>query len=63
MSESLAERFLTVPEAAALLRVSTSNYYRAARRNEVPSIRIGSRLVVPGAALQRMLDGEARRDG
>jgi excisionase family DNA binding protein len=54
----LAERVLTVPEAARLLRCSASTYYGAARRGEVPAIRIGRRLVVPGAALARLLGGE-----
>jgi excisionase family DNA binding protein len=56
---SLAERVLTVPEAAALLRVSAGAYYAAARRGEVPVVRIGRRLVVPGAGLARLLDEPA----
>jgi excisionase family DNA binding protein len=55
---TLEERVLRVPEAAALLGVSTSTYYSAAARGEVPVIRIGRRLVVPGAALARLLGGE-----
>jgi excisionase family DNA binding protein len=51
----LADRVLTVPEAAALLRVSRGSYYAAAGRGEVPVVRIGRRLVVPGAALARLL--------
>ena len=54
----LTDRVLTVPEAAKLLRVSTRSYYAAAHRGEVPSCRIGRRIVVPGAALQRLLAGE-----
>lgn len=53
---SLEERVLRVPEAAALLGVSASTYYQAAARGEVPAIRIGRRLVVPGAALVRLLE-------
>jgi excisionase family DNA binding protein len=56
-------RVLTVPEAAALLRVSERTYYAAAARGEVPAIRIGRRLVVPGAALERLLSGERRVSG
>jgi excisionase family DNA binding protein len=54
----LAAQVLTIPEAAALLRVSARTLYAAAARGEVPAIRIGRRLVVPGAALQRLLSGE-----
>jgi excisionase family DNA binding protein len=59
----LAERVLTIPEAAALLRVSERTYYAAAARGEVPAIRIGRRLVVPGAALERLLSGDDRVSG
>jgi excisionase family DNA binding protein len=52
---SLEEQVLTVAEAAKLLRVSPSTYYAAAKRGELPAIRIGRRLVVPGAALARLL--------
>jgi excisionase family DNA binding protein len=53
----LAARVLTVPEAAELMRVSERTYYAAAARGEVPAVRIGRRLVVPGAALERLLEG------
>jgi excisionase family DNA binding protein len=51
----LEARVLTVPEAAALLRVSTRTYYAAAARGEVPCTRIGRRIVVSGSALVRLL--------
>lgn len=51
----LESRVLTVPEAAALLRIGTRTYYAAAARGEVPAVRIGRRLVVPGAAIVRLL--------
>jgi excisionase family DNA binding protein len=50
-------RVLTVPEAAQLLGVSARTYYAAAARGEVPAIRVGRRLVVPGAQLRRLLEG------
>ena len=53
---------LTVPEAARALRVSPRTYYAAAARGEVPAVRIGRRLVVPGAALKRLLEGSERRE-
>lgn len=62
--QPLAERVLTVPEAAALLRIGVRTYYAAAARGEVPSRRIGRRLVVPGAAIERFLqEGGHRHDG
>jgi excisionase family DNA binding protein len=53
---------LTVPEAAKALRVSPRSYYAAAARGEVPVVRIGRRLVVPGAALVRLLEGRDRHE-
>lgn len=55
---SLAERVLTVPETAALLRVSVRSTYQAISRGEVPARKIGRRIVVPGAALERFLAGQ-----
>jgi excisionase family DNA binding protein len=46
----------TVEEAAALLGISRSFAYESVQRGEVPSMRIGRRILVPKAALQRFLD-------
>jgi excisionase family DNA binding protein len=46
-----------VPEAARILGIGRSAAYEAVRRGEIPSIRLGKRLVVPRAALERMLEG------
>lgn len=51
------DRVFTIPEAAARARVGVSTYYRAARRGEVPAVRIGRRLVVPEVLLMRFLGG------
>jgi len=48
---------VTVIEAALMLRISRGAAYAAARRREIPTIRIGRRLLVPLAALERMLVG------
>lgn len=53
---SLVERVLTVPEAAAVLRVGVRTYYAGAARGDLPAIRVGRRLVVPGALLARFLE-------
>jgi len=60
---SLADRVLTVPEAARLMRVSARTYYQAAARGEVPIVSVGRRKVVPGSALARFLAGEDRPHG
>jgi excisionase family DNA binding protein len=45
-------------EVAKLLGVGRNQAYEAARRGEIPSIRIGKRVLVPKAALDRLLRGE-----
>jgi excisionase family DNA binding protein len=42
-------------EVAALLGISRSAAYRAVARGEIPTIRIGRRLLVPTAKLYAML--------
>lgn len=46
-----------VPLVAAWLSVSINSAYLAVRRGEIPSVRIGRRLLVPRGALQRLMDG------
>jgi len=47
---------LTVQEASRILRLSRGATYEAIRRGQVPSIRVGRRILVPRAALERLLD-------
>ena len=51
-------RVVTLNEAAGLLRISRGSAYQAAKTREIPTIRIGRRLLVPLAALERMLAGD-----
>ncbi len=48
---------LTVDEAAARLGIGRSAAYAAVKRGEIPALRIGHRLLIPRAALDRMLAG------
>ena len=46
----------TIEEVAALLQIGRNQAYQAARRGEIPVLRIGPRrMVVPKAALERLL--------
>jgi excisionase family DNA binding protein len=45
---------LTVVEASRRLRISRNSAYEAVRRGELPSIRVGRRVLVPVAALEAM---------
>jgi len=47
---------LTVGEAAKLLRLSKTTTYDQIRQGSIPSIRMGKRILVPRAALIRMLE-------
>ena len=46
---------LSVPEAGLLLGLARSASYSAAKRGEIPTIKIGGKFIVPKAALERML--------
>ena len=47
---------LTIEETASLLGIGRSCAYEAARRGQLPSRRLGRRLVVPVPALLQWLD-------
>ena len=57
-SECPQGRVKTLEEVAALLRISRGSAYEAAKRKEIPTIRIGRRLLVPSDALERLLSGK-----
>ena len=46
---------LTAVETARLLRIGRGTVYEYIRCGSIPSIRIGRRILVPRAALERML--------
>jgi excisionase family DNA binding protein len=52
----------TVEEAAALLQIGRSAAYEAARRGELPTVRIGRSLRVPRHALEALLGLENGHD-
>jgi excisionase family DNA binding protein len=52
-----AERVVyTVAEAGRLLGLSRNASYEAAKRGDIPTLRIGRRLLVPKAPFHRMLE-------
>jgi excisionase family DNA binding protein len=59
MEGEAARRTYSVAEAGKLLGIGRNQTYDAIKRGEVPAIRIGKRLLVPKAALDRLLSGEA----
>jgi excisionase family DNA binding protein len=51
-----ARRTIGVEEAGNRLGISRNSAYEAAKRGEIPTIKIGRRLLVPEAAFERMFD-------
>ena len=50
---------LTIEETARLLKIGRSCAYEAARRGELPILRMGRRMLVPKGALDKLLEGAA----
>ena len=50
-------RTYSVTEAARLLGISRTKAYECIRTGELPALRLGRRIVVPAARLERLLDG------
>jgi excisionase family DNA binding protein len=48
---------MTVDEVAKRLGISRPSAYEGVRVGQIPSVRIGRRLLIPVAALERMFDG------
>ncbi len=47
---------LTVPEAAAMLGISRNFAYELVKQKQLPVIKFGKRLLIPRAALAKMLE-------
>ena len=47
---------VTVPEAAKMLGISRNFAYQLVREGKLPSIRLGKRILIPIAALEKMLE-------
>jgi hypothetical protein len=51
-----------VPEAGAMLGLCRNAAYAAARRGDIPTIRIGKLLRVPAKALEEMLNAVSTKE-
>ena len=56
-------RTYDIGEVARLLGIGRNQGYEAAHRGDFPTIKIGKRLLVPKAALDRLLEAEAKPSG
>jgi excisionase family DNA binding protein len=62
MAQDRAERLVyTVPEAGRLLGLGRNAAYAAAKRGDIPTIRMGRLLRVPKGPLHRLLGAELMR--
>jgi excisionase family DNA binding protein len=54
---------MTIEAAARELGISRNTAYECARTGQIPTVRLGRRLLVPRAALENMLRGEGTAPG
>lgn len=54
---------VSVPEAARMLGLSRSSTYAAVQRGEIPSVRVGGRVLIPLLRLEELINGEASSEG
>jgi excisionase family DNA binding protein len=59
MKRDTACETYNIEEVAAKFGIGRNQAYEAARRGEIPTIRVGKRILVPKAPFDRMLDGKA----
>ncbi len=55
MSTAVSKRTYNVPEFAKLAGISRPHAYRLVDKGEVPSIRLGRRVVIPGWYVEQLL--------
>jgi excisionase family DNA binding protein len=53
---------ISVPEAARIMGLSRNGAYAAAARGDIPTIRIGRKLLVPTQRLRAMLEGPTEQE-
>jgi len=56
------KRVYTMAEVAKILGVSLNFCYMMARAGKIPSLKIGRRVMVPSAMLEKMLNLEGKLD-
>jgi excisionase family DNA binding protein len=62
MNKNSNPTVLTVVEVAKILRIGRLTAYQAIERGEVPSIRIGRRILIPRMALEQLLTTKQKDD-
>jgi excisionase family DNA binding protein len=57
----IVKQTYSVEEAARILGVGRNSAYEAVRAGQIPAIRVSHRILVPRAALERLLEGFAEQ--
>ena len=52
---------LTVSEVSKILKISRPQAYLGVQRNEIPYIRVGRRILIPKAALEKLLESAGNK--
>ena len=60
-NRAVERQTLTVEEAGAALGIGRNTAYQAIREGSIPCLRVGRRILVPRAALERLLNLAAGR--
>jgi excisionase family DNA binding protein len=60
MNNHIERKVFTVPEAGAQLGLGRNASYDAAKRGDIPTIKLGKLLRVPKLAFERMLDASSK---
>jgi excisionase family DNA binding protein len=58
MSSEKTRRTMSIDDASRLLGIARGTAYQAAKEGQIPTVKIGKRLLVPVAALERLLEGK-----
>lgn len=58
MSATIDPRTITVEQAAAELGIGRNQAYEAVHAGQIPSIRIGRRILIPKEAFERLISGQ-----
>ena len=61
MKEDSEPRVYSVEETGRILRISRGSAYERVRTGEIPSIRLGRRILIPAASLRDLI-GEKTKD-
>ncbi len=59
MSDGVERRTYTVPEVAEILGIGRNTAYEVCRKGEIPTIRIGGRILIPRDVVDDLLGSAA----